>query len=74
MGSTPRVSVTVPGATLRAVGSTIGDWLDLAKDHRQQPAGHRSPVTMDVMFELFDNELLITDNAFHHVANRNYTN
>jgi len=26
------------------------------------------------MFELFDNELLITDNAFHHVANRNYTN
>jgi hypothetical protein len=34
----------------------------------------RSPVTMDVMFELFDNELLITDNAFHHVANRNYTN
>jgi len=29
---------------------------------------------MDVMFELFDNELLITDNAFHHVANRNYTN
>jgi hypothetical protein len=34
----------------------------------------RSPVTMDVMFELFDNEFLITDNAFHHVANRNYTN
>ena len=34
----------------------------------------RSPVTMDVMFKLFDNELLITDNAFHHVANRNYTN
>src|SRR6266511_4005022 len=33
-----------------------------------------SPVALDVMFELFDNELLITDNAFHHVANRNYTN
>jgi hypothetical protein len=32
----------------------------------------RSPVAMDEMFELFDNELLITDNAFHHVANRNY--
>ena len=31
-------------------------------------------VTMDAMFELFDNELLVTDNAFHHVANRNYTN
>ena len=29
-------------------------------------------VTMDVMFELFDNELLITNNAIHHVANRNY--
>jgi len=26
------------------------------------------------MFKLFDNEPLITDNAFHHVANRNYTN
>jgi hypothetical protein len=34
----------------------------------------RSPVAMDEMLELFDNELLITDNAFHHVANRNYTN
>ena len=34
----------------------------------------QSPVAMDEMFELFDNELLITDNAFHHVANRNYTN
>ena len=33
-----------------------------------------SPVAMDEVFELFDNELLITDNAFHHVANRNYTN
>ena len=33
-----------------------------------------SPVAMDEMFELFDNELLITDNAFHHVPNRNYTN
>jgi hypothetical protein len=29
---------------------------------------------MDEMFKLFDNEPLITDNAFHHVANRNYTN
>ena len=29
---------------------------------------------MDEMFELFDNELLIPDNAFHHVANRNDTN
>ena len=26
---------------------------------------------MDEMFKLFDNELLITDNAVHHVANRN---
>jgi hypothetical protein len=34
----------------------------------------RSPIAMDEMFELFDNELLITDDAFHHVANRNYTN
>jgi len=34
----------------------------------------RSPVAMDEMLELFDNELLITDNAFHHVTNRNYTN
>jgi hypothetical protein len=34
----------------------------------------RSPVTMDVMFELFDNELLITDDAVHHIANRNYAN
>jgi hypothetical protein len=34
----------------------------------------RSPVAMDEMLELFDNEPLITDNAFHHVANRNYTN
>lgn len=33
-----------------------------------------SPVAMDEMFELFDNELLITDNAVHHVADRNYTN
>jgi len=33
----------------------------------------RSPVAMDEMFELFDNEFLITDNAIHHVANRNYT-
>ena len=32
-----------------------------------------SPVAMDEMFELFDNKLLITDNTFHHVANRNYT-
>jgi hypothetical protein len=32
----------------------------------------RSPVTVDVMFQLFDNELLITNNAIHHVANRNY--
>jgi hypothetical protein len=38
------------------------------------PLGSQSPVTMDVMFELFDNELLVTDNTFHHVANRNYTN
>ena len=29
---------------------------------------------MDEVFELFDHELLITDNTFHHVANRNYTN
>ncbi len=34
----------------------------------------RSPVAMDEMLELFDNEPLITDSAFHHVANRNYTN
>ena len=34
----------------------------------------RSPVTMDVMFELFDNELLITNDAVHHIANRNYAN
>ena len=34
----------------------------------------RSPVAMDEMFELFDNELLIIDNTFHHVANRNYAN
>jgi hypothetical protein len=33
----------------------------------------RSPVAMDEMFELFDNEFLITDNAIHHVANRDYT-
>jgi hypothetical protein len=38
------------------------------------PPARRSPVTMDVMFELFDNELLISDNAVHHVANRNYAN
>ena len=41
---------------------------------RVGPRASRSPVAMDEMFELFDNELLITDNAFHHVANRNYTN
>jgi hypothetical protein len=34
----------------------------------------RSPVTMDVMFELFDNEFLITNDAVHHIANRNYAN
>jgi hypothetical protein len=33
-----------------------------------------SPVALDEVFELFDNEFLITDNAFHHVANRNYAN
>jgi hypothetical protein len=33
-----------------------------------------SPIAFDVAFELFDSELLITDNAFHHVDNRNYTN
>jgi hypothetical protein len=32
------------------------------------------PCALDEMFELIDHELLITDNAFHHVANRNYTN
>jgi hypothetical protein len=41
---------------------------------RVGPRASRSPVAMNEMFELFDNELLITDNAFHHVANRNYTN
>ena len=45
-----------------------------APDLRVGARVSRSPVTMDEMFELFDNELLITDNAFHHVANRNYTN
>jgi hypothetical protein len=34
----------------------------------------RSPAALDEMFELFDNEFLITDNAFYHVANRNYPN
>jgi hypothetical protein len=29
----------------------------------------RSPIAMDVVFELFDNELLITDDALHHIAN-----
>ena len=41
---------------------------------KRRPARHRSPVATNEMFELFDNELLITDNAFHHVANRKYTN
>ena len=41
---------------------------------RVGPRASWSPVAMNEMFELFDNELLITDNAFHHVANRNYTN
>ena len=27
-----------------------------------------SPVAMDEMFELFDNELLITNNAFHALS------
>ena len=38
------------------------------------PCASQSPVALDEMFELHDNELLITDNAFHHVADRNYTN
>jgi len=29
---------------------------------------------MDVVFELFDHERLITDDALHHIANRNYAN
>jgi len=33
------------------------------------PVG-RSPIAMDVVFKLFDNELLITDDAaLHHIAN-----
>ncbi len=32
-----------------------------------------SAVPMDVVFELLDNELLITDYALHQVANRNYS-
>ncbi len=31
-----------------------------------------SAVPMDVVFELLDNELLITDYVLHQVANRNY--
>ena len=34
----------------------------------------RCPVTTDVMFELFDSELLIINDATHHVANRHYAN
>ena len=53
------------------------DPLKLVFAHKSPPPpvvrARRSPVAMDVMFELFDDELLITDNAFHHVANRNYT-
>src|SRR5688572_12031369 len=29
----------------------------------------RSPISVDVVFELFDNELLITDDALHQIAN-----
>ena len=33
----------------------------------------QSSATLDVMFELLDRKLLIGDNAFHHIANRNDT-
>ena len=33
-----------------------------------------SPVAVEVLFELLDNEFLIRDNALHHVANRNEAN
>jgi len=46
----------------------------MVTDLLRPPCASQSPVAMDEMFELFDNELLITDNAFHHIANRNYTN
>src|SRR5262245_22855020 len=61
----------------RGVMVRVSDHKDLkmpAVLSRVGPCASWSPVAMNEMFELFDNELLITDNAFHHVANRNYTN
>jgi hypothetical protein len=34
------------------------------------PVAHLVLVAMDVMLELFDDEFLVIDHTFHHVANR----
>ena len=71
----------VSGRVLYAVMS-FGGFLGLGHSHYPIPGAALKydtnldglPGALDEMFELFDNELLIADNAFHHVANRNYAN